>query len=158
LVITMVIGGLWHGPSWNFVMWGALHGVGLAGVRLWHTWRGAPGKNQTGFGHYASIFLTFHFVTFAWVFFRAADFATASAILGRIGSGTASFANLNRGLWTVLGIGIGAHYVPKKWYDFSVNLYVRAPFYAQAAALVALVIGLQYVGQTGAAPFIYERF
>lgn len=161
LVITMVIGGLWHGPSWNFVVWGGLHGLGLAGVRLWQTWRGQPKKvaaKASGFWHYASIFLTFHFVTFAWIFFRAADFATASAILGRIGSGTASFANLNRGLWTVLGIGIAAHYVPKKWYDFSVNLYVRAPFYAQAAALVALVIGLQYVGQTGAAPFIYERF
>ena len=41
LFITMVIGGLWHGPSWNFVIWGALHGLGLAVVRLW----------QTKFGH-----------------------------------------------------------------------------------------------------------
>ena len=40
----------------------------------------------------------------------------------------------------------------------SVDLYVRAPFYAQAAAMAALVIGLQYVAQTGAAPFIYTSF
>jgi alginate O-acetyltransferase complex protein AlgI len=157
LVITMLIGGLWHGPSWNFVLWGGLHGVGLAGVRLWQAWRGTS-KNAAGFWKYASVFLTFHFVTFAWIFFRSADFATASAILGRIGSRTISFANVSGGLWTVLAIGIAAHYVPKKWYDFSINLYARAPFYAQAAALAALVIGLQYVGQTGAAPFIYQKF
>ena len=58
----------------------------------------------------------------------------------------------------MLAIGIAAHYVPKKWYDFSINLYARAPFYAQAAVLAALVVGLQYVGQTGAAPFIYQKF
>jgi len=51
-----------------------------------------------------------------------------------------------------------AHYLPMKWYDVSVDLYVRAPFYAQAAAMVALVLGIQYVAQTGAAPFVYQRF
>ena len=58
----------------------------------------------------------------------------------------------------ILAIAVVAHYLPKKWYDVSVDLYVRAPFYAQAAAMAALVIGLQYVAQTGAAPFIYTRF
>ena len=50
------------------------------------------------------------------------------------------------------------HYLPKNWYDFSLSLYIRAPFYAQAAALIALAFGLQYVAQTGAAPFIYTKF
>ena len=76
----------------------------------------------------------------------------------RIASLSVSFANVSKGLWMILAIGFLAHYVPKKWYDFSLNLYVRAPFYAQAAALAALVIGLQYVAQTGATPFIYNRF
>jgi D-alanyl-lipoteichoic acid acyltransferase DltB (MBOAT superfamily) len=156
LILTMIIGGLWHGPSWNFVLWGALHGAGLALVRLWQAWRGTS-KSQ-GFWHYFSIFLTFHYVTFAWVFFRAPDFQTASAILGRLGSHTISFANVSVGVWVVLAAGIILHDVPKKWYDFSLNLYVRAPFYAQAAVLMALLIGLQYVAQTGAAPFIYTRF
>ncbi|HEY2844484.1 MAG TPA: hypothetical protein VGJ09_12575, partial [Bryobacteraceae bacterium] len=83
---------------------------------------------------------------------------TVGLILARIGSGTMSFANLSPGLWVILGIAVVAHYLPKNWYDLSVNLYVRAPFYAQAVALAALVIGLQYVAQTGAAPFIYTRF
>ena len=107
---------------------------------------------------YFNIFLTFHFVTFAWIFFRAPDFETAWSILQRIGSLTVSFANVSPELWMILGIGVLAHYVPKKWYDFSLSVYVRAPFYAQAAALAVLVFGLQYVAQTGATPFIYTKF
>ncbi|HYV61705.1 MAG TPA: MBOAT family O-acyltransferase [Bryobacteraceae bacterium] len=156
LLITMVLGGLWHGQSWNFVIWGALHGLGLVTVRLWQTRTGI--KPAKGFWRYASIFLTVHYVAFAWIFFRAANIETARQILARIASGTVSFANVSTGLWVILGIALVAHYVPKKWYDGSVDLYVRSPFYAQAGALAALVIGLQYVAQTGAAPFVYTRF
>jgi alginate O-acetyltransferase complex protein AlgI len=156
LLLTMVIGGLWHGASWNFVLWGAIHGGGLAVVRLWQSFRG--NAKATGFWRYANIFLTFHFVVFAWIFFRAPTYELASAILGRIGSRTVSFANVSAGLWMVFAIALLAHYVPKKWYDVSLDLYVRAPFYAQAVALAGLVIGLQYVAQTGAAPFIYTKF
>ena len=69
-----------------------------------------------------------------------------------------SLANVSGPIALVLGIAWLAHYVPKKWYDWSLNTFVRAPFYAQAFAMVLLVIGLQYVAQTGAAPFIYTKF
>jgi D-alanyl-lipoteichoic acid acyltransferase DltB (MBOAT superfamily) len=156
LLITMVIGGLWHGASWSFVLWGALHGLGLVVVRLWQAWRGAA--KASGIWRYVNIFVTFHFVTFAWVFFRAPNLEVASAVLGRLGSLTVSFANVSRPLWMILAIGLAAHYLPKKWYDGSQSLFVRAPFYAQAAALAALGIGLRYLAQTGAAPFIYTNF
>lgn len=156
LIITMVIGGLWHGASWNFVIWGALHGVGLAMVRLWQTRTGSA--KAAGFWRYVNIFVTFHFVTFAWIFFRASTLDNAMAILSRIGSLTASAANISAPLAFVLLLGALAHYVPKRWYDFSQTIFVRAPFYAQAAALALMVIGLQYVAQTGATPFIYNRF
>jgi D-alanyl-lipoteichoic acid acyltransferase DltB (MBOAT superfamily) len=156
LILTMVIGGLWHGASWNFVLWGALHGIGLAVVRLWQVWRGTA--KAAGFWRYVNIFVTFHFVTFAWIFFRAPNLETATAILSRIASLTISFANISWSLAIVLAIGVLAHYMPKKWYDFSLASFARAPFYAQAMALALLVIGLQYVAQTGATPFIYNRF
>lgn len=156
LVITMAIGGLWHGPSWNFVIWGTAHGVGLATVRLWQSIRGT--RKSSVFWRYAAIFATFQFVALAWIYFRAPDFQTASAVFGRIGSHTFSAVNISPGLWLVMAVGFVFHYLPKNWYDFSVNLYSRAPFYAQAAALVALALGLQYVAQTGAAPFIYTKF
>jgi alginate O-acetyltransferase complex protein AlgI len=161
LVITMVIGGLWHGANWNFVIWGALHGFGLASVRLWQsqsaTAKAGVGPN-TAFWRYASIILTFHYVTFAWIFFRAPSFDVALAILGRIASLSVSFANISGPLALVLVIVALAHYVPKKWYDWRLAQYVRAPFYAQAAALAMLALGLQNVVQSGAAPFIYTKF
>jgi len=156
LFLTMVIGGLWHGAAWTFVIWGALHGLGLVVVRLWQTKTGTA--KATGFWRYASIFATFHFVVFAWIFFRATSFENARLILSRIGSLTVSAANISGSLLLVFAIGILAHYVPKKWYEFSQQMFVKAPFYAQAAALAMLVIGLQYVAQTGATPFIYNRF
>lgn len=156
LFLTMVIGGLWHGASWTFVAWGALHGLGLVIVRLWQTKMGAA--KPTGFWRYASIFLTFQFVCFAWIFFRATSFENATLILARIGSLSISAVNLSAPLMLVFTIGLLAHYIPNAWYDFSQQLFVRAPFYAQAAALAMLVLGLQYVAQTGATPFIYNKF
>jgi alginate O-acetyltransferase complex protein AlgI len=157
LLITMVLGGLWHGQSWNFAIWGALHGLGLVVVRLWQIRTGSK-PAASAVWRFASIFLTAQYVAFAWIFFRAPNLETAGQILARIGSGTVSFANISTGLWLILAIAVVAHYIPTNWYDLSVNLYIRAPFYAQAMALAALVIGLQYVAQTGAAPFVYQRF
>jgi len=156
LVITMVIGGLWHGLSWNFVIWGALHGFGLAAVSMWQVWRGTA--KATVVWRYVNIIATFHFVTFAWILFRAPNLEVATQILARIGSLSVSLANVSVSLGFVLLIGVLGHYMPKKWYDFSLMMFARAPFYAQAMALALLVIGLQYVAHTGATPFIYNKF
>ncbi len=158
LVITMVIGGLWHGASWNFVIWGALHGFGLVVVRLWQSATSkAKGDAWAGW-RYVNIFLTFHFVAFAWIFFRAPDLDTAMAVISRIASLTVSLVNVTAPLGIVLAIGVVFHYLPKRLYDAAVNLYVRAPFYAQAVMLAALALSLRYVVVTGAAPFIYNQF
>lgn len=156
LFLTMVIGGLWHGASWTFVIWGAIHGLGLAVQRWWQVARG--NKKASGFWKVFNIFVTVQWVCFAWVFFRASSWENAIAILQRIGSLSFSAANLTPPLWLILGIAVAGHYLPRRWYDFSLNLYVRAPFFVQAALLAALVIGLQYVAQTGATPFIYNKF
>lgn len=156
LFLTMVIGGLWHGASWTFVIWGAIHGLGLAVQRYWQVSRG--NKKAAGFWKYFNTFVTVQFVCFAWIFFRAANFENAGAILSRIGSLSFSVANISGSLALIMTIAVLAHYCPKRWYEFSLNLYSRAPFYVQAAALALLVIGLQYVAQTGATPFIYNKF
>jgi len=156
LFITMVIGGLWHGANWTFVIWGALHGFGLA---VQHFWRGQRGnKKASGAWKYFNIFVTVQYVCFAWIFFRAASWENAMAILSRIGSLSFSLVNISPSLGLIICIAILAHYCPKKWYDFSLSAYSQAPFYVQALALALLVMGLQYVAQTGATPFIYNKF
>jgi alginate O-acetyltransferase complex protein AlgI len=156
LFVTFAIGGFWHGANWTFLIWGALHGLGLVVVRLWQTKTGTA--KATGAWYYASIFATFQFVCFTWIFFRASNVDNAMLILSRIGSASVSLVNISAPIAIVLGIGLLAHYIPKTWYDFSLQVFVKAPFYAQAAALAMLVIGLQYVAQTGATPFIYNKF
>ena len=156
LFITMVIGGLWHGANWTFVIWGAIHGLGLAVHRFWQVQR--KNKKAEGFWKYFNIFVTVQFVCFAWIFFRAANWENAHAILSRIGSLSFSAANISPPLVLIMSIAILAHYCPKKWYDFSLSVYSRAPFYVQAAALALLVYGLKYVAQTGATPFLYNKF
>ena len=156
LFITMVIGGLWHGASWTFVIWGAIHGLGLAAQHFWRTIRG--NKKAEGGWKYFNIFVTIQYVCFAWIFFRAASWENAYAIFSRIGSLSVSVVNISPSLILIMTIAIMAHYCPKRWYDFSLNIYSRAPFYVQALALALLVIGLQYVAQTGATPFIYNKF
>jgi alginate O-acetyltransferase complex protein AlgI len=79
----MLLGGLWHGASWTFVAWGALHGAGLIICRLWKLFRPAD-RQRSRSGYFAGIVLTFLFTTLAWIFFRSPDFATAALVLQRL--------------------------------------------------------------------------
>ena len=157
LVLTMVIGGAWHGPSWGFVFWGLLHGLGLAFVRFWQS---QPfSKKLTGKAYdVAATVLTFHFVCFAWIFFNASSWEKAMEILARISSLSFSAANISTPLALILSIAAIGHYLPARWWQVSLNRFAAAPFYAQAAALFGLILGLQYINATGAAPFIYTKF
>jgi alginate O-acetyltransferase complex protein AlgI len=156
LLVTMTLGGLWHGASWNFVLWGALHGAALAVQRAWRTWRGEGPASRSG--KLAAALLTVHFVVLAWIPFRAPDLATARSILEQLGSATVSFANISPGVALVMAIAAVAHYLPAGWYEWSQRQYARIPFYAQAATLLLLAMALRYVAGTGAAPFIYTQF
>ncbi|HYA16548.1 MAG TPA: MBOAT family O-acyltransferase [Bryobacteraceae bacterium] len=154
LVITMAIGGLWHGISWNFLIWGLLHGIGQAVFRLWQTMKQPMWR-------WAACLLTFHFVLFAWIFFRAATFETAMQILGQIAAlrpATATFGNVSPAFLFVLLAGIAGHFIPKSWSDTSVVWFSKAPAVVQAAALAGLLLSIRLVASSGAAPFIYSRF
>lgn len=82
LLLTMLIGGLWHGASWTFVVWGALHGVALCVHKLWMKFTG-HGKNYKGtiIGNICSTILTYIFVAFCWIFFRAENFEISKAVI-----------------------------------------------------------------------------
>ena len=158
LILTMAIGGLWHGASWTFVIWGLWHGTGLAMQRWWQVLRGNPTPSPHPAARFLRGFVTFHFVLIGWIFFRSASLATAGDIFAQIASGTISFANVAPGFVLVMIIAAVAHYLPKNWYERSLTCYNESPFYVQAAAMALLVVAIQYVGATGAVPFIYNRF
>jgi len=158
LFITFTIGGLWHGANWTFVVWGALHGAGLAVVRGFQAWRGKRQPQPARALRILNIVVTFHFVVFTWIFFRSANVGAAFDMLRQIASGTVSFANITPGLAMILTIAVLAHYIPQRWYTASLRGFARMPAPAQAAILALLIVGIRYVAATGSAPFIYSRF
>jgi D-alanyl-lipoteichoic acid acyltransferase DltB (MBOAT superfamily) len=158
LAITMVLGGLWHGASWTFLVWGALHGFALALTRAIQVARGNPKPSPNPWCRVGRILVTVQFVCFAWIFFRAPSFEAALNVIQQIGSGTFSSANLSAPIMLMMLIATLAHYVPKPAYEFSLRIYTESPFYVQALAMLLLVLGIQYVATSGAAPFIYTKF
>jgi alginate O-acetyltransferase complex protein AlgI len=84
LMVTMLLGGLWHGAGWNFLIWGGLHGLYLCVNHLWQAWRGAGPKFRSGPATIASWAITFFVVVIAWVFFRARTAAGAWQMLGAL--------------------------------------------------------------------------
>jgi D-alanyl-lipoteichoic acid acyltransferase DltB (MBOAT superfamily) len=158
LVITMVLGGIWHGASLTFVIWGLLHGFALAMFRVWQAVRRGRKPSANPALRFASGLLTFHVVLFAWIFFRAANVETALLILSQIGSLRFSFENTTPAFLGVLVIAIAGHFTPKSWYDGTVVRFTRTPAVVQAASLVLLMVAIQFLSATGAAPFIYSKF
>ena len=160
--VTMMLGGLWHGLSWTFLVWGALHGFALAGVRVWkqNAWvkklRG--GRKTLPGGKVAATLVTFHFVCFTWVFFNAASMENAWSVLSRIVSNTWTVDNLT---WPIVGVMVLAgvlHCLPLRWLSESASLVARVPFWVQGAALAGLVVLIQAISGHGSAPFVYGSF
>ena len=86
LLTTMLLGGFWHGASWNFIIWGAIHGVGLGIHKIWMllTDKSLSSLNQSRIYKIISGILTFHFVCFAWIFFKAEDLEIAKTMIYQI--------------------------------------------------------------------------
>jgi len=156
LMITMVLGGLWHGASWNFVIWGALHGMGLGATRIWQ--RARKGHPTRPFGSIWRVIATFHFVCFAWIFFRAPTLGHAWLMLERIARGTLGTANLGWKVQGLLVFGFGLHFAPRRWVDDARELFVRIPAPVQGVVLAAAAYGLHLAAGAKAEPFVYGQF
>ena len=107
LMVTMLLGGLWHGAGWNFLIWGGLHGLYLCINHLWQTWRGTGTKvsARQGFTRGLSWAITFFAVVIAWVFFRARTAAGAWQMLGGLfGFEAGSSAYVSPGILRVMDL------------------------------------------------------
>jgi D-alanyl-lipoteichoic acid acyltransferase DltB (MBOAT superfamily) len=159
LFLTMLLGGLWHGAGWTFLAWGGLHGAGLAATRAAQRLRarlGRPGP-PGAVGRLLAGLLTFHFVAFCWIFFRAPDFHAARAVLAKIGEGSMWAPNLTPTILGVLGAAVALHFLPRTLYERTRAMFVAAPAAAQAVVLVSVGFALGSIA-TRTVPFIYQRF
>jgi D-alanyl-lipoteichoic acid acyltransferase DltB (MBOAT superfamily) len=156
LMITMVLGGLWHGASWNFVVWGALHGGALAGTRMWQRRGGAAGAARIP--RMLGTALTFHFVCFAWIFFRAPTFDHAMLALSQLGRGAWTMAHVTPKVLPVVGAAMILHFVPRPWEARAREAFARAPAVVQGLILAAAALGLHVAASAKPEPFVYGQF
>ncbi len=158
LLLTMLLGGLWHGANLTFVVWGGLHGVLLAATRAFQELRGRRAGLQSSFGRVVSVVLTFHAVTFCWLFFRAKSVPDALIILRRLATFSGFHPNLDPRLLAVLAAGLVSHYVPESWYQRALGVFANLPALAQAAVLVLLALSVREMASLEAVPFVYFQF
>jgi alginate O-acetyltransferase complex protein AlgI len=168
LLLTMLLGGLWHGANLTFVVWGGLHGLLLAGTRAFQELRGKrgpnaedanPGGSVTGtLSRVLSVLLTFHAVCFCWLFFRAKSLGEAEVILQRMATFSSFHPNLDPRLLAVLAAGLASHYVPDSWFQRALGVFARLPALAQAALLVVLALSVREMASLEAVPFVYFQF
>ncbi|HLJ08359.1 MAG TPA: MBOAT family O-acyltransferase [Acidimicrobiia bacterium] len=162
LMITMVLGGLWHGANWTFVVWGALHGVGQSVGHLRRRWRVSRGLPAVAEGALRSTFQrfwTFQYVCLGWVFFNATSFSNAMSILGRLFTGWGTASPLITPLLVLVIIGtVEAQFVPRGLLRNLQRVFSEQRALVQAGVLAAILLGVTTLGPTGVAPFIYYRF
>ncbi len=171
IMITMALGGLWHGAGWPFVFWGFLHGgalvvehrrVDVRKQRAQRRQRGsAPPAVDTrpwGGGVWPRLGV-FAFVTFAWVFFRAATFGAALDVLVQLFRAWGSVgAAVTPVLLLVIAVGIGIQYVPRSLYErVEAGFSVLNPL-VQGGLLAVGFLLLDVLGPAGPASFLYFRF
>jgi len=162
LMITMLLGGLWHGASLKFVIWGGLHGIGLVINKIWNSIFKSH-LRPTWIGRLFAVFITFQFVSFCWIFFRAQDLENVKIMLKQI------FENFSPGSYmTVLPAYSNAlllmfvayiiHFLPEKTKESYRGLFIKIPLVAQFAVIMVIAILLFHMRTTQVMPFIYFRF
>lgn len=150
LMITMLLGGLWHGAAWTFLAWGLLHGLALALER-------ALGLARSG-RSVISLVITFHVVCLAWILFRSPDFATAWVYLTDWRFIADPVQLLSPALAGLVAFGLAMHAFPPRGIEFLAGAMarLRSPTIAVSAALLFTLIDA--LRPPGIAPFIYFQF
>jgi len=155
LSVTMLLGGLWHGASWNFVIWGGIHGAWLAFERAFLLKNKFWNSRANGLVRW---FVTFHVVCFAWIFFRAPDFSTAMLALNKLVSIDGTLLGLiwPSSLSIVLLVFLFAHFLGG---TFDLKKRVGyGPLWLHVTATSLSILALIWFAPNHTAPFIYFRF
>ena len=166
LLITMVLGGLWHGAAIRFVLWGALHGVALALHKMWLAicpWAKKSGEEMNIVLRLGGWLFTFNVVCLGWLLFRAEDMQTVEVMLYQI------FHNFNSGIIpqfvegykavvALIVLGYGMHFLPAKIDSDLQEKVGGASLWWQVALLVITAWCVMQIKSSDIQPFIYFQF
>ena len=162
LMITMLLGGLWHGASLRFLLWGGMHGAGLVADKIRKAVFG-NGKKFRTIAKIAGIFITFNFVNFCWIFFRAESAESGMTMIRQIlndfspGSYLGLLPSYGQ-VFLLMLTGYLVHFLPEKVKESYRGFFIRTPLAGQLAFILLLAVALWQMKFTGVQPFIYFRF
>ena len=154
LLLTMGLGGLWHGAGTQFIVWGLIHGAGLSLERL------------LGIGSVAGSwpmralrwFITFNIVCIAWIFFRSQSFDAALDYFRAIGANTPAPAIVSAFVLALMALGFATQFVPEGLFTRVERAYERASLAAQIAVPALVIWIISALAPAGVPPFIYFQF
>ncbi len=162
LMATMLLGGLWHGASWQFVIWGGLNGVGLVFYKWWRKVSPFKDKNGVLVKIYA-IGTTFAFITFTRIWFRAETMDIANSMLYQIGNDfqwslIPQMLVAYYKVFLVILVGYIAHWFPTKGKQAYKDFFIKSPHWIKVAAAVVVVFMIYQMRTADIQPFIYFQF
>lgn len=162
LLITMLLGGLWHGASWQFVIWGGLNGLGLLVYKNWK--KISPYEKSNHWAVVAwKVMITFSFITFTRIFFRADTMEGVQTFFHQVAYNFA-WELIPKVLWSYKGVfavaalGLILHWLPYAWKDKAEETFVSAPMPLQVAFCVTIVVVIYQSVSADMVPFIYLQF
>jgi D-alanyl-lipoteichoic acid acyltransferase DltB (MBOAT superfamily) len=156
LMITMLLGGIWHGAAWKFVAWGGLHGLGLVVERFLQPWSG--NWTRTRWGHAVAVLIVFHIVCLGWILFRADSFDTVLIYLGCFAQPQPAALLVTPFTLTLLVLGLALHAVPRDLPGRLARHTATWPVWIWGLIAGVAVAGIDALGPDGVAPFIYFQF
>ena len=167
LFITMLVGGLWHGAGFRYILWGGMHGIALAGHKVFITIFPSMKEDQKNItGRFFSIIgtiLTFHFVCLCWIFFRAENVGIATQMLNQMmfhfhGNIFPSFMIGYRLVLIIMLIGFILHFIPEEIEKKAQQLVIKMPLIMQFCFFILVIILVVQFKSSEIQPFIYFQF
>ena len=165
LMITMLLGGLWHGASMRFILWGGLHGLALA-VHKFFAERTTSLRLSAAVRpllNALSVVFTFHFVCFCWIFFRAGDMETAIAMIRQVFTAFSpgiipQFIDGYRIVFLLMVTGYILHFIPARYEATATSIVTRMPIAGKVMLMVVMILIVIQTKSAGIQPFIYFQF
>lgn len=164
LMVTFLICGLWHGPSWTFVVWGGLQGLAM-------TWDVISSKKRNCLRkkirkpvyNFFSWLITFHLIIFMWVFFRAQDFQTAFTMYSRVFTDMdwaylGPFLNVRSLFVIMLLLSFAVYALPAKWFSKISQQFINTPFWVKITLFLLVIQLIIQLQSADVQPFIYAQF
>jgi len=173
IFLTMLLGGLWHGAAWTFVIWGAIHGAALVAERVvkgkWNKWTGKTKSRQTGTmtiaercsnttKYWLGWLFTFHVFSIATIFFRSPDMETATAFFAGIFQWTGSVELFSPFMLALIIGAVAIQFLPGNVFERIAQRYQNAGMVALGLMLGGSLLLMEAIGPEGVAPFIYFQF